>query len=270
MGYSSNLNELEKWRWTRKAGLHVRRKHKHKHKHKPRVNRDDANTSFFFYLRRPGSHVAYARAYACACVVRVTPPALDVTCPCPCHALAQVPPRRVKSESLERVTHFRTQMQFSLLLYLHPLDLKTWPRKIRACTRVGIWTRSDCYIKMATNADHRKWHQDIVSPEIGSAFTFLSSTITVSWQARGAKQWVGSGNSGSFSPGAAARIMALPHEKASKNRSLLQWYTHNVIFLTIGARVERARYHRLQKNYLSDRPLNWPASCLRHTVGSRL
>ena len=61
-----------------KAGLHVRRKHKHKRKHKPRVNRDDASTSarkrdarLCLCLRRSGSHVACA--YACACVVRVTP-----------------------------------------------------------------------------------------------------------------------------------------------------------------------------------------------------
>ena len=60
-----------------KAGLHVRRKHKHKHK--PRVDRDDASTStsarsFFLCLRRPGSHMAYACAFACACVVRVNQP----------------------------------------------------------------------------------------------------------------------------------------------------------------------------------------------------
>ena len=60
-----------------KAGLHARRKHKHKHmhKHKPRVNQDDASTSASYfslcwYLRRPGSHVAYVRAcaYAYACL----------------------------------------------------------------------------------------------------------------------------------------------------------------------------------------------------------
>ena len=54
-----------------KDGIHVRRKHKqkHKHKHKPRVNRDDTSTSARkrsarLCLRRPGSHVAYACAYA--------------------------------------------------------------------------------------------------------------------------------------------------------------------------------------------------------------
>ena len=39
--------------------------------------------------------------------------------------------------------------------------------------------------------------------------TFLSSTTTVSCTARGLKQWVGSGNSGRISPGAAAMMMAL-------------------------------------------------------------
>ena len=62
-----------------KAGLHVRRKHKHEHK--PRVNRfrkhkrqhkKNRSAFLFLVLRRPGSHVAYARAraYACACVLR--------------------------------------------------------------------------------------------------------------------------------------------------------------------------------------------------------
>ena len=37
---------------------------------------------------------------------------------------------------------------------------------------------------------------------------FLSSTTTLSWQARGANTCSGSGNRGSFSPGAAARMMA--------------------------------------------------------------
>ena len=62
-----------------KAGLHVRSKHKRKHK--PRVNRDDASTTarkrnacFCLCLRRPGSHVAYTCAYACACVVHVNQP----------------------------------------------------------------------------------------------------------------------------------------------------------------------------------------------------
>lgn len=41
--------------------------------------------------------------------------------------------------------------------------------------------------------------------------TFLSSTITVSWMARGEKQCVGSGYSGNTSPGAAASIMALKY-----------------------------------------------------------
>jgi hypothetical protein len=38
---------------------------------------------------------------------------------------------------------------------------------------------------------------------------FLSSTTTLSWQARGANTCRGSGNRGSFSPGAAAKMMAL-------------------------------------------------------------
>jgi hypothetical protein len=37
---------------------------------------------------------------------------------------------------------------------------------------------------------------------------FLSSTTTLSWQARGANTCRGSGKRGSFSPGAAARMMA--------------------------------------------------------------
>lgn len=37
---------------------------------------------------------------------------------------------------------------------------------------------------------------------------FLSSTTTLSWQARGANTCNGSGNKGSGSPGAAARMMA--------------------------------------------------------------
>ena len=53
----------------------------HKRKHKLRVNQDDAsantkkrNARFCLCLRRPGSHVAYACAYACACVVLVNQP----------------------------------------------------------------------------------------------------------------------------------------------------------------------------------------------------
>ena len=57
----------------------------HKHKHKPRVNRDDASTSARSFslrlcLRRPGSHVAYACAYACTWVVRVNQPSLGSAC----------------------------------------------------------------------------------------------------------------------------------------------------------------------------------------------
>lgn len=42
-----------------------------------------------------------------------------------------------------------------------------------------------------------------------NGYTFFSSTMTVSCTALGLKQCVGSGKYGSFSPGAAARIMAL-------------------------------------------------------------
>ena len=69
----SELCAMTVFRKLKRPGLHVRRKHKPKHK--PHVNRDDASTSarsFFLRLRRPGSHVAYACAYAC--VVRVNQP----------------------------------------------------------------------------------------------------------------------------------------------------------------------------------------------------
>lgn len=51
------------------------------------------------------------------------------------------------------------------------------------------------------------WH--VTSIVLQNQTTFLSSTMTVSWMARGEKQCVGSGYSGNTSPGAAAIIMAL-------------------------------------------------------------
>ena len=84
--------------------------------------------------------------------------------------------------------------------------------------QASVWRRSQCtrqhdLLTLSSTGQHPN-HHPAHGAEHGSYLVmlltnFLSSTTTLSWQARGANTCRGSGNRGSFSPGAAAKMMAL-------------------------------------------------------------